>query len=220
MSARPVVVEAEARPLRRDAAENRERVLDAAAAVFARDGLAASVEEIARMAGVGMGTLYRRFPTKEALIEELVRQQLTDLLDAASLAAATPEGKGLESFLWAAGHLLQARSGCLGRLWTEAGTAPLVEQLRMLIAELLQQGQVHGRIRSDIALPDITLLLWGLNGVISVSHAVAPTAWRRSLELSIAGLRPSSEALVHPILASHQMDAISRQRRLSEQPHG
>jgi len=220
MSAREAIKEQESRPLRRDAAENRERVLDAAAAVFARDGLAASVEEIARVAGVGMGTLYRRFPTKEALIEELVRQQLTDLIDAATMAGGAPDGEGLEGFLWAAGHLLQARSGCLGRLWTEAGTAPLVEQVRRLIAELVTRGQAHGRIRSDIALPDITLLLWGLNGVISISHAVAPTAWCRSLELSIAGLRPSSEALVHPILSSEQMDVISQQRQISEHHHG
>jgi AcrR family transcriptional regulator len=60
------------RPLRRDAIENRRRVLDAAATVFAAHGLDAPVEEIAHAAGVGMGTLYRRFPNKEALIEQLM----------------------------------------------------------------------------------------------------------------------------------------------------
>src|SRR5579862_7354952 len=105
MTAQPAIDETPNRPLRRDAAENRERVLSAAATVFARDGLAASVEEIAQVAGVGMGTLYRRFPTKEALIEELVRQQLTAIIDAAVLAAAQPDGEGLEAFLWATGQL-------------------------------------------------------------------------------------------------------------------
>ncbi|MDQ1718021.1 MAG: hypothetical protein QOE89_1974, partial [Pseudonocardiales bacterium] len=61
-----------ARPLRRDAAENRERLLDAAIQVFAEHGLDAGVDEVARVAGVGTGTLYRRFPTKQALIDELV----------------------------------------------------------------------------------------------------------------------------------------------------
>jgi AcrR family transcriptional regulator len=198
------------RPLRRDAAENRERLLAAAATVFARDGLAASVEEIARVANVGMGTLYRRFPTKEALIEELVRQQLTDLINAAEGANSLPDGQGLEAFLWEAGRLLQASSGCLARLWTETATAPLVQGLRALIAQLLTQSQLQGRIRDDIALPDISLLLWGLVGVITISHSAAPSAWRRALELSIAGLRPSPELLIYPILTAEQMDAISQ----------
>ena len=66
--------------LRRDAAQNRQRLLDAAEQVFAERGLEASVDEVARVAGVGMGTLYRRFPTKEALIAELVRELLEDVL--------------------------------------------------------------------------------------------------------------------------------------------
>jgi AcrR family transcriptional regulator len=70
-------------PLRRDAARNRKRLLEAAAEVFAEQGLQASVDDVARVAGVGMGTLYRRFPTKDALIDELVRELLTeDLQDA------------------------------------------------------------------------------------------------------------------------------------------
>src|ERR1700685_427020 len=88
------------RQLRRDAAEHREPLLDAATQVFASQGLNASVEEIARVAGVGMGTLYRRFPTKEALIEELVRQQLVDVIDAGDTAKRLPDGVGLEAFLW------------------------------------------------------------------------------------------------------------------------
>jgi hypothetical protein len=105
---------------------------------------------------------------------------------------------------------LEAGSGCLARLWIETGTAPLVGELRALIAQLVAQGQAHGRIRSDIALPDISLLLWGLNGVISISHTAAPSAWRRALELSIAGLRPSAEPLIHPMLTPQEMDTISQ----------
>jgi len=77
------------------------------------------VEEIARVAGVGMGTLYRRFPTKKPSSKNWFRHQLTDLIDAAELAGLPPDGQGLEAFLWAAGHLFEARSGCLARLWTE-----------------------------------------------------------------------------------------------------
>ena len=123
----------ETKALRRDAAEHREQVLDAAARVFAAQGLAASVEEIARVAGVGMGTLYRRFPTKEALIEELVREQLSDIMAAATAAQQLPGGAGLEAFLWRTGELFAGRCGCLSRLWTEANTANLVDEIRRLM---------------------------------------------------------------------------------------
>jgi AcrR family transcriptional regulator len=83
-----------AKVLRRDAAENRQRVLDAAAAVFSERGLDVGVDEIARAAGVGTGTLYRRFPTKDALISELVRQLLADLVALADSAlSATGSNK-------------------------------------------------------------------------------------------------------------------------------
>src|SRR6202451_657300 len=129
------------RQLRRDAAEHREPLLDAATQVFASQGLNASVEEIARLAGVGMGTLYRRFPTKEALIEELVREQLCEVVTAATAAKQLPDGLGLEAFLWRVGELFAARGGCLSRLWTEANTATLVEEVRRLMRELLADSQ-------------------------------------------------------------------------------
>ena len=91
MSAEPA-----GRPLRRDAEQNRQRLLDAAADVFAEHGLDASVEEIARTAGVGMGTLYRRFPTKDALISALVHDALTTMLKLAREGTERADGTGLE----------------------------------------------------------------------------------------------------------------------------
>src|ERR1700729_1019197 len=88
------------RPLRRDAAENRDRLLAAASRVFAEQGLDAGVADIAREAGVGMGTLYRRFPTKDALIDALVEDLLEAIIDLASEASEQPGGHGLEQFLW------------------------------------------------------------------------------------------------------------------------
>jgi AcrR family transcriptional regulator len=70
-----------------------------------------------------MGTLYRRFPTKEALIEELVREQLADIRDAGVVAQRLPDGMGLEVFLWQTGKLLAARCGCLSRLWPAVNAA-------------------------------------------------------------------------------------------------
>ena len=202
----------ERRPLRRDAAQHREQLLEAAARLFATQGLSTSVEEIARLAGVGMGTLYRRFPTKEALIEELVREQLCEVVKAATVAKQLPDGLGLEAFLWRVGELFAARGGCLSRLWTEANTATLVEEVRRLMRELLADSQRHGRIRPDAVVADVSLVIWSLFGVIDTAQAAAPKAWRRALELFVGGLRSSGALLVEPAPTPREMRNIIKQR--------
>jgi AcrR family transcriptional regulator len=202
----------ERRPLRRDAARHREQLLEAAARLFATQGLSTSVEEIARLAGVGMGTLYRRFPTKEALIEELVREQLCEVVKAATDAKQLPDGLGLEAYLWRVGELFAARGGCLSRLWTEANTTTLVEEVRRLMRELLADSQQHGRIRPDAVVADVSLVIWSLFGVIDTAQQAAPQAWRRALELFIAGLRSSGAPLVEPAPTPKEMRNIIKQR--------
>ena len=208
----PESVLPEKRPLRRDAAEHREQLLEAAAKLFATQGMSTSVEEIARLAGVGMGTLYRRFPTKEALIGELVRDQLSDVIEAATAAEQLPGGLGLEAFLWRVGELFAARGGCLSRLWTEANTANLVEEIRRLMRELLVDSQRHERIRPDAVVSDISLVIWSLFGVIDTAGAAAPQAWRRSLELFISGLRSAEAPLIEPPPTPREMSNIIKQR--------
>src|SRR4051794_16246931 len=106
-----------ATPLRKDAAENRRRVLAAAQQVFGLQGLDASVDDVARVAGVGMGTVYRRFPTKDILIAELVRQLLVDVADDARQALEPADGRGLEAFLTATAHRMACSRGLLPRMW-------------------------------------------------------------------------------------------------------
>src|SRR5277367_1632927 len=96
-----MTAQAQVRPLRSDAAKNRERLLAAAGKVFAEKGLEASVADVARTAGVGMGTLYRRFPTKDSLIAALVIEVLEATIQMAEQAAERPQGLGLEQFLQA-----------------------------------------------------------------------------------------------------------------------
>jgi AcrR family transcriptional regulator len=199
------------RPLRRDAAENRARLLLAAGRVFDARGLDAGVEEIAREAGVGMGTLYRRFPTKDALIEALVRDLLETIIAMAGHAAQQPEGTGLEHFLEATSAYQADNPGCLPRLWhdTEHG---LVQTARRLIAELLEDAKRHHRIREDLTSTDLNVIMWSLRGVIQSTRSLAPDAWRRHLELLIAGMRPSEHNLTQPALTRQQLDAILTQR--------
>jgi AcrR family transcriptional regulator len=180
-----------AKPLRRDAAENRVRLLDAAAEVFAHHGVDAGVEEVARAAGVGMGTLYRRFPTKQALIDALVGDARRELVALARAAAQQPDGTGLELLLVQVGELQADRGGCLLRVWDQCNAElGAMRDFRRLVRELLASAQAHGRVRDEVSGNDITMVLWSLRGVIETTGTVAPQVWRRHLELVVAGLRP------------------------------
>ena len=194
------------RPLRRDAADNRLRLLTAASRVFESQGLGASVADVARAAGVGMGTLYRRFPSKEALIEALVTEVLEAHVTMAKEAALLPDGVGLEAFLEASGAYQSEHLGCLPKLWNI--DHELVRTARELIANLLSNAQAHGRVRTDLTSTDITLVLWSLRGVLQTSRGSAPNAWRRYLDLLIAGMRPTDVALPHAPLTQREVDRI------------
>jgi AcrR family transcriptional regulator len=199
---------AEDRPLRRDAAQNRARLLHAATAVFAEQGLDAGVEEIARVAGVGMGTLYRRFPTKDALIGELVHAMLEEMLALAEQALDLPDGEGLERYLESSSAYQAEHVGCLDRLWNAPTEQPTVHLIRRTIDRLLVDAKRHGRIRGEITNTDLTMVMWSMRGVIQTSQGIAPNAWRRHLDLLVAGLRPAPERLRHSPLTRQQVDAV------------
>ena len=194
------------RALRRDAAQNRDRLLVAASHVFAEHGLEAGVADIAREAGVGMGTLYRRFPTKDALIDALVQDMLQAFIDLASEASQEPAGRGLERFLWQSSAYQAAHRGCLPRLWST--DHELVHTARRLIAALLQEAKDHHRVRDDLTNTDLTVLMWSIRGILETTGDLAPDAWQRHLELLIDGLRPSSQEFSHPPITQAQIDRI------------
>jgi AcrR family transcriptional regulator len=200
--------------LRRDAAENRRRLLDAAATVFSERGLDAGVEEIARVAGVGMGTLYRRFPTKDALISELVRQLLTDLVAMARAARDVTDGSGLEQLLFDTGAIQASNRGCVSRMWNDEQTALLRDEFRTILAELLAVAQDAGRIRPDVTVTDLDLVFWAVRGVVETTRGVSDMAWRRHLAMVIAGLRPGGEELSEPPVGEREV-ALAKKRILA-----
>ncbi|HVW80495.1 MAG TPA: helix-turn-helix domain-containing protein [Mycobacteriales bacterium] len=202
----------EHRQLRRDAAENRELLLAAASRVFAEQGLGAGVEEIARGAGVGVGTLYRRFPNKDALIAELVQDVLDRMSALASEATAIPDGRGLEHYLEGSSAYQADHRGCLPRLWNTPVDNPALVQLRQKIAALLADAKRHGRVREEITATDLTMISWSIRGVIETTRDVAPEVWRRHLAILIAGLRPSQEPLHHKPLSRAQVDRVLQDR--------
>jgi AcrR family transcriptional regulator len=196
--------------LRRDAALNRARLLTAAEEVFGEHGFSASVEEVARRAGVGMGTLYRRFPTKDALIAELVRQFVVEFDEQVEAARLVSRGMGLEQFLYRAGEMLSKRRGLLllaktlGAFQTDQITA----KLRASIGELLADAHKYGRISPDIKVTDVDLALWSMAAIMQASKDVAPAAWRRQLAIMLAGMRPTAEPIAEPPLTDVQAENV------------
>jgi AcrR family transcriptional regulator len=181
----------------------------AAGQVFEEKGLEASVAEVARVAGVGMGTLYRRFASKDALIEALVSEVLETTIAMAHEAAQWPDGTGLEHFLEASCSYQAEHLGCLPKLWNT--DHPLIKKARVLIAGLLSDAQAHGRIRMDLKSTDLSLVMWSMRGVLETTRANAPEAWRRHLDLVIAGMRPTDDPLPHRPLSQAQVDrAVSK----------
>jgi AcrR family transcriptional regulator len=205
-------------PLRKDARENRLRLLTAARTIFAEQGLDAGVEEVAATAGVGMGTLYRRFPTKNALIDELVKELLAEVLVLADTAATANNGRGLEQFLFAAGAAHAANRGCLPRLWTAPGIDALRLEVRQAMTRLLVDAQQHGHVRRDASLTDIELLFWSWRGLFEYMGGHAEPAWRRQTALVLAGLRPASGPITEPVVDVDHMTRITQTIR-PPQPH-
>jgi AcrR family transcriptional regulator len=182
------------RALRRDAARNRERLLGAAFELFAEQGPDVGVDEIARRAGVGPGTLYRRFPTKEALIEALYEIVLDEVLSTAREALGEEPGAALERCLTRSGEIMAAHRGCLARLWTAGPEmAPdRVREFRAAIGTMLDHAAEAGRVRSDLTVEDVRMCLLSLRCVVEDTVGDTPDLWRRHLDLLIAGMRPSA----------------------------
>jgi AcrR family transcriptional regulator len=196
--------------LRKDALKNRRRLLDAARSVFNERGLDAGVEEVAATAGVGVGTLYRRFPTKDALVDELVKELLTEVIGLARDAEGAEDGRGLERFLFDAGTAHAAHRGCLPRLWTAADLDDLRAESRDVMTRLLVSGQQHGHIRHDASLTDVELLFWSWRGLFEYAGEHAEPAWRRQTALMLAGLRPASGGIAEKAVTSAHMTKITQ----------
>ncbi|MGV2915744.1 TetR/AcrR family transcriptional regulator [Streptomyces alfalfae] len=156
------------RPLRADARRNREKILSAAVRVFAEDGLEAHLERIAKEAGVGSGTLYRNFPTREALIEAAYRNELSRLCDAApDLLAAMPPREALRAWM---GRFIDYATAKLGmaealRAVVDSGVNPYAHSRELMmtaLTSLLDAATAAGTIRRDITPADMFAALTGV----------------------------------------------------------
>jgi AcrR family transcriptional regulator len=187
-----------ATPLRADARRNRAKLLEAAEKVLAAKGPAASTDEIAKAAGVGIGTLFRHFPTKEALIEGVLAARLRRMADEATRLATTADG--LEVFLRHAVEQAEVKNALAGLL-ASAGVDPGVaadgvrDDLTTALDALLRNAQDSGAVRRDLRVADLIGLLAGASRAVEYARA-DPSARERILSVIVDGLRPGPAAAV------------------------
>src|SRR5579859_4254740 len=181
------------RPLRADARRNRERILQSARAVFAESGAEAQIDDVARHAGVGVGTVYRHFPTKQALLAELVRQTFR-LFTGWALEALEAGGEPFALIEGLLRRIAETAAGDAGVQYAlansdgQAGTEAPAEQdeLIAVIAELIERARRARTIRPGIEAIDIAMLICG---VVSAMGTRPGFDWRRHLDLVIDALR-------------------------------
>ncbi|HEX3789285.1 MAG TPA: helix-turn-helix domain-containing protein [Pseudonocardiaceae bacterium] len=196
------------RPLRRDAERNRRRIIAAAMEVFRDRGLDATLDDVAHHAGLGVGTVYRRFPNKEALVEAMFAErldQVSELADAALLDL--DPWNGLVGFLWRAVELMAGDRGLRDiLLCTAFGLNQVAEARDRLIPtcyQLIERAQESGQLRADLEKSDFLVIFKMLSSVSDYSHDVSPELWRRYLGVLLDGMRatpgPPSPLSVPPL---------------------
>ena len=170
--------------LRADAERNRERVIAAAREVFAEQGLDASTNEIARRAGVGVATLFRRFPTRDDLVAAAFADKMHAYAEAIDTALADPDPwRGFCGYIERVCEMQADDRGFADVLTMTFPTAKAFEEDRnrsaRALAELLEHAKASGRLRQDFAHQDVPLILMANAGVVTATRDAAPDAWRR-----------------------------------------
>ncbi|MFD4511725.1 TetR/AcrR family transcriptional regulator [Streptomyces sp. NPDC058457] len=204
--------QASAKPLRRDAQRNRDAIVAAARKAFAEQGLDASLEGVAREAGVAIGTVYRHFPRRLDLVEELFTAKFTELLAAAEEAAAMDDAwEGFCHYL----EKLCALQACdrafndlvSARLPLHALGRGMFERAEERAAQIFRNAQAQGVLRDDVTPEDLAFVIWSQAGIIQATRAVAPNAWRRHLHLLLDAFRAQcAHELPEPPLTPRQVD--------------
>lgn len=199
----------ETRPLRADAERNRERLIQAAAAAFAEHGLEVTVAEITHDAGVGKGTFFRNFPTKESLVMAVVRHRLSELVDAYRGLLDHPDpGEALRE-LMRAGLKMLAADRCLTEVpaddfYHNDALGPLYDELRELTAQIVERAQRSGALRDDVSAEDVLMLQAAVAKAVGPLLSAAPDLWRRYLDLVFEGLGPGAAGPLPTPAPSHE----------------
>ncbi|MEV5707422.1 helix-turn-helix domain-containing protein [Actinoallomurus sp. NPDC052274] len=192
-----------AKPMRADAARNRDKLLAAAVQMFAERGLDAPLEEIARRAGVSIGTLYNHFPTREAFFDVIFPERL-GALDriAATALAADDSWAGFVGFIEGLFTLQAADRGmndALAQRFPMSSAVKAACRRGFEQAErVIERAKDDGVLRADFESQDLVTLVWAMSQVIRESMDVAPLAWKRHLAFFLDGLRADAGTVPAP----------------------
>lgn len=173
------------RPLRRDAQANRDRIVAAAREAIAAGGIDVGIDEVARLAGVGVGTIYRRFPTKDDLVDAVLEDAVAEVVAIAEECVAFDDAwEGLRTYVERVIDL-HVRNRGLKRVFAARGTERLRRRIGAPIAQLIERAQADGSLRADFKPQDLRLVFWSARGVLELDAS----ARHRFLALLFDGLR-------------------------------
>ena len=202
---------ADCRPLRKDAERNRALLFEAAGEVFEEQGVNAPLEEIARRAGVGIATLYRRFPTREDLIEALFLQKVRDFAAASERALRDDDSwRGFRGLVeWIAETQAQDRgfSQVVCASWPQAPELEAsLDLARVNTGALIERAKASGSLRPDFVFSDLVWMLMVNSAYLEATREVAPDAWRRYMALMLDALRAREADELPPPLSEEQFE--------------
>ena len=202
-------------PLRKDAQRNRERLVEAARAVFAERGLDVALDEVARRAGVSIGTLYNRFPTRADLVEAVFADRRESLIEIAEHALGMDDAwAGFVHFVEQVCRMQATDRGfndLSARSIPQAAPTPDLVRGHALMTEVVERAKRTGALRPDFALADMAFVTWAITRTIEATAGENRDAWRRHLGFILDGLRtPAAHPLPVPALTDEQVSRIMR----------
>ena len=205
---------------RADAARNHQRLIDAAAEVFAARGLDATLDDIARHAGVNVATAYRHFANKHELAKEFLRQCVDKAVAIAEEAAAEPDPwAGLTQFLERSLEMIASNRALVDVLKRAYGSEHFTEMLERTsrpLEQLLGRGREAGVVRPDVAATDLAPILEMLSAITGLDGAALP---HRYIALVLAGLAPSSEPLPGEPPTQERLRHAAAAKGMKPSPH-
>jgi AcrR family transcriptional regulator len=207
---------------RADATRNRQRIITAARELLVASGLDVSVRQIAGRAGLGLGTLYRHFPTRDDLVDAVLEDAFEEYVAIAERALREPDAwTAFTRFVEEALEMGSRNRALKDVLETRAHgrerARAVRRRIRPLLARLVTRAQEQGALRADFSPQDLPVLFWSSDRVIELAGDVAPDLWRRQLGFVLDGLRAeAAHPLPAPALRQAQLDRIGLPARETE----
>jgi AcrR family transcriptional regulator len=208
---RPETAHETPRALRCDAARNRERILEAARAAFLEHGLDVPLREIAARAGVGVGTLYRRFPARDALVDACFKRKVDQYLAAAEAALEQEDAwAGFSGFVERICEMQAEDEGFKDVMTTIFPTAKGLEDERsrayVALKAIVARAQEQGSLRPDFTAEDLAFVVWANAAYLEATKDIASRAWRRYVALLLHSFRAeNAQPLPEPPLSERQL---------------